>query len=222
MFYWSQAFEAVTTSLSSECDGNLIVTRAWVKSRAKTYPYRFGRSNPRSRLNVVDWILILEMFSFLVMTATLLSYNLCPVSLWCSSTAESVDLVVLSNVQDWTQLRKLRNLYNYENSQDHWRNLWVAKKAVAKKAWTTFTKIITFTKSAKFTTISHTVEELWASYSKGCKEGPSKVTKITTVMKFTIIRQPIHEIYEFIHTDKGFQRRFSKKVAKLRILRNLR
>ena len=54
-------------------------------------------------------------------------------------------------------------------------------------------------KSAKLTTICHTIEETYDIYSKGCKEGPSKVTKIMNFMrlrklKFTLIHQPIHEI----------------------------
>ena len=75
----------------------------WTKSRAKTSPYRARSSNPRSWLSVGDWhriskasrILLLKLFSSLAMTASLLSSNLWPVSLRCSPTAESVDLVVL-------------------------------------------------------------------------------------------------------------------------------
>jgi len=64
-------------------------------------------------------------------------------------------------------------------------------------------------KTLKFTIIRQTIEKNHEIYSEGCKQGPSKVTKITNFRKFTktaiftIIRQPIHKIYNIY--SKGYK-----------------
>ena len=46
-------------------------------------------------------------------------------------------------------------------------------------------KITKFTKTAKFTIIRQTTYKINEIYSKGCREGPSKVMKIAKITKFT-------------------------------------
>ena len=54
----------------------------------------------------------------------------------------------------------------------------------------------------KFTEIRETTDKLYEIYSKGCNEGPfkvtriAKITKFTITAKFTIIRLSIHEMHK--------------------------
>ena len=60
-------------------------------------------------------------------------------------------------------------------------------------------KLQKFTKTAKFKIICHTTYKINEIYSKGCREGPSKVTKIAKIMKtaeFAEIRKTIDKISE--------------------------
>ena len=51
-------------------------------------------------------------------------------------------------------------------------------------------KIMKFTKTAKFTVFCKTNDKIQEIYSKGCKEGPSKVTKIAKIMIFSKTATP--------------------------------
>jgi len=67
------------------------------------------------------------------------------------------------------------------------------------------------TKTEKSTAICKTIDKVYEIYSKRCKEGPSKVTKIATISKstktaiFAEIQETFDKIYEI----------YSKRVARM-------
>ena len=81
-------------------------------------------------------------------------------------------------------------------------------------------KIAKFTKTAKFTIICKTCDEIHEIYSKGFREGPEKATRIaktakfTKTVKFTIICNTTYKIFKIYEGCENCQI--------LRKLRNLR
>ena len=97
-------------------------------------------------------------------------------------------------------------------------------------------KIAKFTKTAKFTIICKTCDEIHEIYSKGFREGPEKATRIaktakfTKPVKFTIIcnllpgfqGRPVTKSTKFIPRVSGKAQRKLQELRKQRNLQKLR
>ena len=103
---------------------------------------------------------------------------------------------------DWRVMSRIERSHEnceiYDNSQDHWRSLCNLFKRLQggpvqsyencenyREGPSKVTKVTKFSKTAKFTIIRKTIDEVYVIHSKGCREALSKFTRIAKITTFT-------------------------------------